>query len=571
MQTEGRSGAGPRPGHAGPRGGRGTTAALALGPVRVTAWVLIWVLAMAVPATAQEPVPGTDAPWGVPPVSGPASGPASGTPLSAIDWLSQSLSAPPSSPSGAGDIAVTALPTEVTVAPLTGPRADAVGLLPPSVSGLPRDLWGPGSAADIAGRLSIDAGRLLPALRDLFTRILLAEVDPPADTGVPSRLLVARLDALLALGALDEAAALMDRSGAEDPALFRRAFDVGLLTGREAAACRLLQRTPDLSPTFPARIFCLARSGDWNAAALTLETGRALRAITPSEDALMTRFLNEDLDHDALPLPMAARPSPLEFRLYEAIGEPMPTTTLPRAYAHADLRATAGWKAQVEAAERLAAAGAIAPNRLLGLYTERRPAASGGVWDRVAAFQAFDRALGARDAPAVARTLPPAWAAMAEAELEVPFAELFATELAEVPLTGEAARLAWRIRLLSQHYEVAGRDGPGHATAPWEASSLDLFLAALARGQPGDAPAPDARAAAIAEGFAAASPPTRLAALVAAGRTGEAILRALSLVNDGASGDYAQVTDGLALLRQAGLEDIARRAALQMLILDRRG
>jgi hypothetical protein len=380
-------------------------------------------------------------------------------------------------------------------------------------------------------------------------------------------LLVARLDALLALGALDEAGALLDKSGAEDPALFRRAFDVGLLTGREAVACRLLQRTPDLSPTFPARIFCLARSGDWNAANLTLETGRALRAITPDEDALMTRFLDEDLDHDAVPLPLPARPSPLEFRLYEAIGEPVPTTTLPRAYAHADLRPTTGWKAQIEAAERLAAAGAIAPNRLLGLYTERRPAASGGVWDRVAAFQAFDRALGARDPAAVAQSLPQVWEAMAAADLEVAFAELFASELAEVPLTDEAARLAWRIRLLSTRYEAAANDLPGGD----EAVPMDRFLAALARGRPADVPAPDARAAAITAGFTNGSPPTRLAALVAAGRLGEAILRAMTLVNDGASGDFAQVTDGLALLRQAGLEDTARRSALQMLILDRRG
>jgi hypothetical protein len=500
--------------------------------------------------------------------AGASEGGPSDAPLSAIDWLSESLAAPPSLPvPPPGDIAVTALPADVSVAPLSATRPDAVGLVPPAVSGLPRDLWGGGSSADIAGRLDIDAGRLLPALRDLFTRILIAEVDPPADAGQPSRLLVARLDALLTLGALDEAQALLDRAGAEDPALFRRAFDVGLLTGREAGACRLLQRTPDLSPTFPARIFCLARAGDWTAAALTLETGRALRTLTAEEDALLTRFLDDGLDDGAVPLPLPVRPSPLEFRLFEAIGEPVPTTTLPRAYAHADLRPTAGWKAQIEAAERLAAAGAIPPNRLLGLYTERRAAASGGVWDRVTAFQAFDRALGARDAGAVTETLPQVWDAMAEADLEIVLADLFARELAALPLTGEAGRLAWRLRLLSADYEAAATDQPGGAAA----TAADAFLAAVARGQAADAPPTDERTAAIAAGFAASVPPTRLATLLSAGRLGEAILRALVLVNDGASGDYAQLSDGLALLRLAGLEDTARRAALQLLILDRRG
>ena len=67
--------------------------------------------------------------------------------------------------------------------------------------------------------------------------------------------------------------------------------------------------------------------------------------------------------------------------------------TLPLAFAHAELRDTAGWKSQIESAERLARAGVIAPNVLLGLYTERLPAASGGVWDRAAAFQRFESAL----------------------------------------------------------------------------------------------------------------------------------------------------------------------------------
>jgi hypothetical protein len=36
-------------------------------------------------------------------------------------------------------------------------------------------------------------------------------------------------------------------------------------------------------------------------------------------------------------------------------------------------------------------AGTIPPNVILGLYTEREPAASGGVWDRVEAFQDLTR------------------------------------------------------------------------------------------------------------------------------------------------------------------------------------
>ena len=79
-----------------------------------------------------------------------------------------------------------------------------------------------------------------------------------------------------------------------------------------------------------------------------------------------------------------------------------------------------GWQKQeidalqqsVEAAERLTRAGTIPPNVILGLYTERDPAASGGVWDRVRAFQNFEAALSSGDAARVTATLPEAWAKM---------------------------------------------------------------------------------------------------------------------------------------------------------------
>ena len=56
------------------------------------------------------------------------------------------------------------------------------------------------------------------------------------------------------------------------------------------------------------------------------------------------------------------------------------------AFAQADMRDNTGWKAQLEAAERLARNGVLDPNQLLGLYTEEKAAASGGVWDRVASY-----------------------------------------------------------------------------------------------------------------------------------------------------------------------------------------
>lgn len=66
-------------------------------------------------------------------------------PISAIDWLSDTLDAPRAPVATApqpSDIAENALPENVSVVPLDTPGPDAAGLLPSAVTGLPRDLWG---------------------------------------------------------------------------------------------------------------------------------------------------------------------------------------------------------------------------------------------------------------------------------------------------------------------------------------------------------------------------------------------------------------------------------------------
>jgi putative component of toxin-antitoxin plasmid stabilization module len=54
-------------------------------------------------------------------------------------------------------------------------------------------------------------------------------------------------------------------------------------------------------------------------------------------------------------------------------------------------------------------------------------------------------------------------------------------------------------------------------------------------------------------------------------RVGEAILWGMARIARGVQGDLRGVTEGLALLRAAGMEDVARRTALQLMLLERRG
>lgn len=514
-------------------------------------------------------------------------------PLSAIDWLSESVTTPkgtqvpaPAAPTAPNQGALpssvplpqklpneapvtrSATPGAVTTSVLGKPSPDGVGLLSSARTGLPHRLWGLARSEDIARMLTAERTDTLPALQGLLLTLLLAEAEPPVDSGGRGVLLLARVDKLLAMGALDQALALTALAGPPTPDLFRRRFDIALLTGTEDAACEEMTAAPQLAPTLPARIFCLARAGDWQAAALTLHSAQALGQVAPEEDELLSRFLDPDLADGAEPMVPPSVPTPLVWRMFEAIGEPLPTLGLPVAFSHAELRPQAGWKAQIEAAERLARVGAITPNLLLGLYTERSPAASGGVWDRVDLFQTFDRALSAGDATAVSAALPPVWSAMASVELEIPFATLYAAPLQRLALTDHAATLAFRIALLSPEYDKAAK---ARALAQPAPDVTESFLIGLATGKIDGLVPPDSMSRAIAPAFLAPKITPEAEQLLAERRVGEALLLALDTVGRGVTGDPRGVAEGLSLLRQLGLEDVARRTALELLLLERRG
>lgn len=493
-------------------------------------------------------------------------------PLSAIDWLSQSVQTPatpmaeqngvqpPQPDPSEAPVANTGAAPQISVQRLDLVDPDAVGLLPPSVTGLPADLWAKSQADTLALLIAAESADTLPMLRDFFISLMVAQADPPQGTTGNDHFYFARVDRLLDLGALEPAQALLEAADLENNEIFRRWFDVTLLTGTENDACEFMDGKLSIAPTWPARIFCLARRGDWNAAALTLSTARALREITPEDEALLTRFLDDGYADGLEPLPPPTRVTPLEYRLREALGEPLPANGLPRAFAHADMREVAPWRSQLEAAERLARVGAVTPNVLFALYTRERPSASGGIWDRASAIRALDAALAGEGDLNTA--LPRAYHAMQAPRAEVAFSEFYGEALQGKELTGEAQDIAWRMDLLSTRYEAA-------ALTPPEGKRDAEFLAAVARGHMGVVEPRNARQRAIHAAFTADGPTGTLKTLIDDGKLGEALLRTLANMAAGLESDPMSVTEGIALLRMVGLEDVARRTALQYLLLDR--
>ena len=159
--------------------------------------------------------------------------------------------------------------------------------------------------------------------------------------------------------------------------------------------------------------------------------------------------------------------------------------------------------------------------------------------------------------------LPTVWAAMQSADLGVPFASLYSGALMRLPLSGPAGDLAYRIALLGPEYETAALEHGAHF--PERA-----FVTTLARGAPEGAASPTSLEAAILQGFAAA-PPEAVVDLLAEGRLGEVILEAVQQIQRSVRGDMSELAGALATLRAVGLEDSARRAALQLALLGQRG
>ena len=74
---------------------------------------------------------------------------------------------------------------------------------------------------------------------------------------------------------------------------------------------------------------------------------------------------------------------------------------------------------------------------------------------------------------------------------------------------------------------------------------------------------------AIADAFHGAGVPQSFTHKLARGQLGEVILEAMDMYSLGVQGDLRALTNALATFRSLGLEDTARQAALQVLLLDR--
>lgn len=466
--------------------------------------------------------------------------------------IQQTVLDPPSS--NRGGITTEAIATT----PLSTSQPDAVGILTSAQTGIPQNFWGDSDPAVIARLVEPYFDFTLPEITALWQRIALSEIDAPTRVGRPGEILSARVAHLLNAGALDQAEALLNQAGPSTPDLFKQAFDVGLLTGRAQTACATMLRNPALAPSLKERVFCLARENDWTAAALTLTTAKSLRQIPELDGELLTLFLDPELFDEGNPPPAPVPLTALDFIMREALAMPRSGQALPLAFLHQDLQRETGWRNQVIATERLVRSQALPPGQLIALYQEGKPSASGGVWVRVSAVQKLLRAIDTGQPEKISEALRIAYRDLNAVGLSFILADIAADDLDGVPLTPSGDRVRFRLQVLhADAAELVTEFAPQTAT--------DAFIQAIALGDTPQTTNSDMEAA-IRAAFSDTATSNSLIVDAKQGRMGEAILKSMTNLVRSRHRDPAALETTLTALRIAGLEDEARRIAVQVML-----
>ena len=103
-------------------------------------------------------------------------------------------------------------------------------------------------------------------------------------------------DTLMTLENIDEAETILDYIKNPNYDLLRRKIDLASITGRLQETCNKVRRHFNSSDILKFKIICLAREGDWNAAAILFSVGSTLKLFSSTEKKLLLNFLDPEIN-----------------------------------------------------------------------------------------------------------------------------------------------------------------------------------------------------------------------------------------------------------------------------------
>ena len=476
------------------------------------------------------------------------------SPLSAIDWLSKANNKFQRGMLETKNVDVEKT-NDIQVSTLNSNEYQAIGLLPIYVTGIPTTIWRNSSFDDLEYSFKTMPTFSYSPIQELMYSLLLAEARPPLNEPSRYAFLEVRLDKLLNYGAVDPAIALVERASPVPERMIPQLFDISMLSSNNFPICEPVFQNTENRELQAELIYCYARKGDWLTAHLILETEKVLGDLSDHEISLLSRYLEVDFNVDlSVLLPPPDSITPLEYRLYEAIGEPIPAEYLPIQYSQSDLSGENGWRAQVIAAERLSLTGAIPENQILGIYTNHSPGASGGMWERIKVINDLDAALD--DKENLEKSFQDAWEVFKQTNQLTVFAKLFGLRVFEENLSPKSKKIAANLLLLTNNFKIT----EGY----WDPSDIRFGLTA---GDFSQVKVYDETEKIILQIFTEPSVPFLVEQKLNQGKLGEVILNALLQFELGIEGNLKDFSESLSTLNLIGLETTARRAALTHLVL----
>ncbi len=259
-------------------------------------------------------------------------------------------------------------PAPIEVGSLGAPEGPPVGTLDASNGGFANSLWSGSDRAkaeQLLARAPIVSAD--PALRDLARRIILTRASAPLGSA-PKPFLTIRLQRLLDAGLIEEAGAIAAQASLpDDPDFARLQASAILLANRAQDACGPATAARQTSGDvfwMQLRAYCATINGDPATAELTRQVLKAQGHDDPAYDTLVEGILSKK------PLPPGGIPQPTAMHIFllQQAGLPVPEAVARNMGTPENLLAALDHRnpprARFEAAERIAATGALSPAQL---------------------------------------------------------------------------------------------------------------------------------------------------------------------------------------------------------------
>ena len=315
-------------------------------------------------------------------------------PMSAIDWLEKKINDPPEFFTYPSEIEKSD-DNEIEKIVLPNISKNSIGIYPSIKIGINSDIWKNSNELEISALLRKIRISDLYYLNRLLKRILLIESDPPiivVDKKFSGTLFLReRILKLIQMGALDDAEALiLEADPTFDPNLIDLWSEVSFLTYRFERFCNAILNGyhNSLDPAY--KIICLARSGDWNAAALSLATYSSINEIDSDHEKLLINYLDHEAELEIINKDKCKEEKSVIIYLCNFSNVNMQFPNYGVKFLYNNLGRGKSIRSRIVASEELVKSGALNPNILFSTYKIKQPSTSGGVWARAKFIQELD-------------------------------------------------------------------------------------------------------------------------------------------------------------------------------------